>query len=337
VPLTTRLPGVSAEQVVTAVRVHADRVHDAVRRLGCEPEPAVVVVEASARELVEVVARTPETVEDAVGWWFARALARGRQAARGGAREPLPLGGGLLSSDEDQVRLSEALDGLAEQDRVVVLLRDSYALPPGAVGAAVGTDGDAAMGAVGRARLAFLPLVDGAPAPPVPAHAPPMAALARLAEGGPVAARDATARRHAQSCTACQSLLDAQGRAHTLLQGLTVVALPAADREPLLVRVEQQARALLPAEQDLLEVVDDEEEWEPEPRLLSPLVAVLAVVLAVLLGVVLGVLLSRETRPAVRAHAVAPAAATALAPATGELTARGAAGDLEARGWRPVT
>ena len=301
-PETTRLPGVSAEQIVTAVRVHADRVHDAVRRLGADPDSAVEVVETSALDLVEVVAGRPETVQDAVGWWFARARALGRRvvAERGGAQggDDLPLGGGLLSCDEDQLVLSEALEALPERERVVVLLRDSYDLPAGAVGAAVGTDADGAMELVGRARLAFLQEADGEVPPALPPHASQHGALARLAEGAPVQARDATVRRHVQSCAECRAVHTALRRAHLLLAGLTVVALPAADRAALLAAVEEQARALLPSEADLLLVLDDDEEWaEDEQRLLSPVVVLAAIVLATALGIALGVLLSRTATP----------------------------------------
>ncbi|MCY7366027.1 MAG: hypothetical protein LH469_12060, partial [Frankiaceae bacterium] len=165
---TTAVPagdsvGVCAEDVLAAVRVHADRVHDAVRRLGCDPRAAAEVVETSALDLVDAVATRPETVPDAVGWWFGRARAL---AVRVAARTPdLPLGGGVLSVDEDQEVLAEALDQLPEPERFVLLLRDSYDLPAESVAAAVGTDPVSAMERVGRARLGFLPLVDAAPAP----------------------------------------------------------------------------------------------------------------------------------------------------------------------------
>lgn len=285
-------PGIAAEDLVAAIRVHADRVHDAVRRIGCGPEAAVQVVEESAVDLVEVVAARPETVEDAVGWWFARARALGRRVATRSA--DLPLGGGVLAVDEDQSVLAEALEELPERERVALLLRDSYDLPPTSVGAALGTDAEGAMELVGRARLAFLPLVDDEDAPPVPAHQADLAALARIGQGGTVAARDATIRRHALSCEGCRAVTDAQQRAHGLLTGLTVVALPEGERSGVLSRVEQQAYAVLPSSADLLayeeEVYWDEDE---EPRLFSPLLALLGLVLAVLLGLGLGLLLSR--------------------------------------------
>lgn len=286
--------GVSAEDLVAAIRVHIDRVHDAVRRIGCDPVAAVEVVEESAIDLVEVVAARPETVEDAVGWWFARARALGRRVATRSA--DLPLGGGVLAVDEDQQVLAEALEQLPERERVALLLRDSYDLPATSVGAALGTDADGAMDLVGRARLGFLPLVDDEPAPAVPEHQADLGALARIGQGGQIAARDATVRRHALSCDACRTLTDAQQRVHLLLTGLTVVALPEADRLGVLARVEDQAFAALPTAASLVPVVADEEYWDDDedPRLFSPLLALLALVVAGVLGVGLGLLLSRE-------------------------------------------
>ncbi|MCW2679624.1 MAG: Neocarzinostatin family [Frankiales bacterium] len=286
--------GVSAEDLVAAIRVHVDRVHDAVRRIGCDPDAAVQVVEESAVDLVEVVAARPETVEDAVGWWFARARALGRRVATRSA--DLPLGGGVLAVDEDQEVLAEALEQLPERERVALLLRDSYDLPATSVGAALGTDADGAMELVGRARLAFLPLVDDEPAPAVPEHQADLGALARIGQGGQVAARDATVRRHALSCDGCRTATDAQQRAHLLLTGLTVVALPEADRIGVLARVEDQAFAALPSAASLVPLVEDEEYWDDDedPRLFSPLLALLSLVVAVLLGLGLGLLLSRS-------------------------------------------
>ncbi|MEX2290693.1 MAG: hypothetical protein WD794_10240 [Mycobacteriales bacterium] len=285
--------GVSAEDLLAAVRVHADRVHDAVRRLGCDPATAVEVVETSALDLVEAVARRPETVADAVGWWFAQALSLGRRVA--GRGRDLPLGGGVLAVDEDQEILAAALDQLPDRERVALLLRDSYDLPAVSVGAALNLDADEAMELVGRARLAFLPLVDDEPAPAVPAHQHDVAALARIGQGMQTAARDATTRRHALSCDECRSVTDAQQRAHLLLTGLTVAALPEGERAAVLNRVESSTYAALPTHAALLAAEQDEqwEDEEEEPRLFSPLIALLSVVLAVLLGVGAGLLLTR--------------------------------------------
>lgn len=287
-----RAPGLSAEDVSAAVRVHADRIHDFVRRLGCSPPAAVEVVETSALDLVDAVATAPQTVTDVVGWWFGRARALGRRGSDG--TQELPLGGGVLSADEDQALLAEALETLPERERVALLLRDSYALPVSAVAVALGTDAELAMQTVGRARLAFLTAVGDDDVSPTTGHPVQLGVLARLGEGGQVAAADATGRRHAQSCPVCRSVWDGQARAHQMLAGLTVVALPEANRTEVLERVDAQARAYLPAAAEFL--LDDDEEFvdESPSRLLAPLYALLALIAAVVVGTLIGVALSRS-------------------------------------------
>jgi len=279
----------TAEEVLAAVRVHADRVHDAVRRLGCDPEAAVQVVEQSAQDLLEAAARSPEGVGDPVGWWFARARALARSVAR--HDDALPVGGGVLSADANQVRLAAALESLPERDRAALLLRDSYDLPAAAVGTCLGLDAAGAMTVVGHARLAFLPALLGGSPIEVSTHAVDVGALARQSEGGQTAARDATTRRHVQNCDGCGDVVDAQERARRLLSGLTVVALTDAEREALLSRVESRARAVLPGAEPLVEF----EEWEQEPeRHYSLSLMALGFVLAIGVGVGGGLLASRS-------------------------------------------
>ncbi len=272
------------------VRVHADRVHDAVRRLGCGPAAAVEVVEQSALDLVDA-ARQPAEVGDLVGWWFARARTLGRSLA--GGDDDLPLGGGVLSGDDNQVRLAEALELRPERERAALLLRDSYDLPAAAVGTALGQDANAAMEVVGAARLAFLPALLGGTATSLSDHAVDLGALARLSEGGQLAARDATTRRHVQSCNRCGDAMDAMERARRLLTGLTVVALPDAERESLLARVEARARQVLPA--TVPEPEYAEGDWDDEPgRRFSLSLILLGLVVATGLGIGIGLLVSRN-------------------------------------------
>ncbi|MBK5306828.1 MAG: hypothetical protein JJD92_09100 [Frankiaceae bacterium] len=287
-----RAPGLSAEDVSAAVRVHADRVHDFVRRLGCSPPAAVEVVETSALDLVDAVVTAPHTVQDVVGWWFGRARALGSRVA--GSGQELPLGGGLLSADEDQAVLAETLEVLPERERVALLLRDSYALPAVAVAVALGTDTEAAMETVGRARLAFLQAVGDDDVLPTTGHPVQVGVLARIAEGGAVAASDATAHRHAQACAMCRSVWDGQARAHQMLAGLTVVALPEELRDSVLARVDAQARAYLPAAADLIGFDEEDLVDEPPSRWMVPLYILLGLVAAVVLGTILGLFLSRS-------------------------------------------
>jgi hypothetical protein len=332
----TGLPGVSAEEVVAVVSVHLDRVHDAVRRLGCDPEAAVEVVETSALDLVDAVAERPETVVDAVGWWLRHARELGWRVGAGAASagDPLPVGGGLLSADDDQVVLSEALEELPEHERAALLLRDSYDLPTASVATALGTDPEAATEVVGRARLAFLAEADDEPAPPVPAHAGPLAVLARLGEGGQVMRSDATTRRHARSCSDCSGVVDAQRRAHLLLAGLTVVALPPAERAAVVQRVENHALAVLPTTAALL--VADDQEWDDEElrdRSFSPLLMTLGLVLATLLGIGLGVAIDRLEAPGLDRQ---EAAVNVLPPVTAPPVLSPAPGSVPSRSPEPT-
>ena len=275
---------------MAVVRVHADRVHDAVRRLGVGPEDAVGVVERSALDLV--AAARGEGLDEPVGWWFARARVLARQVAGTAEDDDLPVGGGVLGGDANQVRLAEALELRPERERAALLLRDSYDLPAQAVGTVLNLDAGGAMEVVGAARLAFLPGLLGGPSLSLAGHPVDLASLARLSEGGQPAARDATTRRHVQSCERCADALDAMERARRLLSGLTVVALPDAEREGLLARVAAQASQLLPAAAVVEE--DDEELWDDEPhRPYSISLIALGMVVAVGLGVGGGILASR--------------------------------------------
>ncbi len=284
----------SAEDLSAAVRVHADRVHDFVRRLGCAPGAASEVVETSALELLRACERAPSTVPDLVGWWFGRAWALSTRVA---GREPgAPLGSGLLASDADQAKVAQALETLPEGERVGLLVRDSYDLPVASLAVAVGTPADTAMELVGRARLRFLQSI-GDVLPRTAGHTVDLGGLARLGEGGPVAARDATTRRHAQSCETCGAVLACQERAHLLLAGLTVVALPEADRTALLTRVDAAARATLPTGAALAAAWQDEYDDELDERRsawLIPLLGLLGLFVAIGVGVLVGVMLIRS-------------------------------------------
>jgi hypothetical protein len=285
-----RRPGVPAEDLLSVLRVHADRVHDAVRRFGVDAATAVDVVEASGLALVDTVAERPQDVPDAVGWWIAAAR---RLAGRARAADPdTPLGGGLLSSDEDQLVLAEAVEALPEEQRLAVLVRDAYRLPWSTVEGALELPGDRAARAVARARLAAVPLLDDEPPPGVD-HAERLAALARLGEPGPQRPQDAPTRKHVHGCASCSAVVSSQSRVSLLLSGLAVVALPDDARVALLDHVEDEAARRLPAAAALVLTEAELDDWDDEQRVLPPLLAVAGVLLAVLIGLGAGVLASR--------------------------------------------
>ncbi len=306
---------VTAEDVLATVRVHADRVHDLLRRLGCGPAAAQQTVTASALDLVTTQAGDPAAAGDPVGWWFARARDLARSCE--GQPDAIAVGAGVLGSDPGQARLAQALDARPEVERVALLLRDSYDLPATSVGWALGLDPDGALAAVGAARLALLPLLAGGPVATLDLQAHPTdpAGLARLGEGGQVATRDATLRRHVQSCPSCGAVVGDQERARRLLRGLAVIALPEPAREDLLAAVGAAAQHALPTgvPRAAGPPIVAEQSFAPGRRgALSAAALAGGVLLAVMVGVLVGLVLSRS--PA----ATAPSGTKLLAAPTTE-------------------
>jgi hypothetical protein len=117
------------------------------------------------------------------------------------------------------------------------------------------------------------------------------------------------------SCAECTAAVEAQRRAHLLLAGLTVVAVPLDDRAAVMTRVQDHAVAALPLTASLL--VMQEDEWDDDEdlreRWFSPLLATLGVVLAVLAGIGAGVASDRLGAPGLDRDA---AAANVLPPVT---------------------
>lgn len=283
----------SAEDVCAAVRVHADRVHDLVRRLGCAAGTATEVVEASALDLVRACRDQQTAAAEPVGWWFARARVLAAKAAHAPSSD-LPTGGGLLAADAEQRRIAQALAALPELERVALLVRDSYDLGAGPLGLAISASPDAAMELVGRGRLRFLREA-GEDLPTTGGHTVDLGGLARLGGSLTASARDATTRRHAQSCQVCGQLLASQRQAHQLLTGLTVVALPEGDRQAVLARIEGAARAELPSAATLAAAAEEIEEIEEIPsRWTVPVLGLLGLFVAIGLGLLLGVFLIRD-------------------------------------------
>ncbi len=293
---------VSADALYGAVRAHADRVHDFVRRQGCPPQASPGVVEDSALDLLAGAADDPAPVAELVGRWFALAGPRARQAGIGESWRP--VASGPLASTAEQELLAAGLEQCDEGSRSALLLGDAYDLPAETVGAALGVDPHTAWRLVGAARLQLLPHVFDGAVPQVPGHVDDDA-LAGLA-GGSVPAGDGRVARHVRDCDACTAVVQAQEDVRRLLAGLAVVALSDDARKAILERVGLRARAVLPAAVSALP-----QEYEPdEPRrLLSPGPVLLGLLLAALGGVGLGVLLSQP-------HAVKAAAVGVLPEVT---------------------
>ena len=146
---------VSADDVVAAVRVHADRVHDLLRRSGCGPDESIEVCESYAFALVDAVVNAPETVGDLAGWWFGRALELGRRLGEPGGEPTSADTTSVLAGTSGESQVRAALASLPEQERAAVLLRDGYDLPPQAVAVALRRDlaMTQALVAAGRLRL----------------------------------------------------------------------------------------------------------------------------------------------------------------------------------------
>jgi hypothetical protein len=277
---------VSADDVVAAVRVHADRVHDLLRRSGCGPAESVEVCESYAFALVDALVNAPETVGDMAGWWFGRALELGRRLGDAAAEPAGDVPASVLSGTSGEAQVRGALADLPEQERAAVMLRDAYDLPPEAVAAALGRSVDDAASLVAAGRLRLVAYYDDRAVPDLSSHtgrAPAdIGILGRLADGSLPAPRTAPLRRHLGSCRACEDLVEMLAKGRRLVAGLPVLAMPDDAREAMIERVSARAASVLPSVEDVLLAIEEDEDTRPP---LSPLVIVLAIVIALVLGV----------------------------------------------------
>jgi hypothetical protein len=287
---------VSADDVVAAVRVHADRVHDLLRRSGCGPAESVEVSESYALALVDALVNAPETVGDMAGWWFARALELGRRLGDG--RLEVPEGGdpdstSVLSGTSGEAQVRGALARLRPETRTAVLLRDGYDLPPTAVAVALGTDPEHAAALIGAGRLELVAAYDDRPPPDLDGHIgrnpADLGTLGALADGTLAPPRTVPLRRHLGSCTACENVVEQLAKGRRLAAGLPVVAMPDEEREAMLERVAIRAGAVLPSVDEVLQAVEEEHDVRPA---VSPMVVVLAIVAALVLGVAVAAITS---------------------------------------------
>jgi hypothetical protein len=283
---------VSADDVIAAVRVHADRLHDLLRRSGCGPEESVEVCEAFAIALVDALVSAPESVVDMAGWWFGKALELVRRLGDTAAEPAGELPDSVLAGTSGEAQVRSALAGIPEGERAAVMLRDAYDLPPQAVAVALRRDADGADGLVALGRMHLVSRYDDQRVPDLAAHegrtAVDLVTLSRLADGTLPPPRTVALRRHLGSCTACEEVVEVLSKGRRLAAGLPVIALPDEARETLLERVSERAHAQLPTPDEVLSVVEADESESP---LIAPVIAVVAVVLALILGVAVAAVL----------------------------------------------
>ena len=285
---------VSADDAVAAIRVHADRVHDLLRRSGCGPEVSVEVTESYAFALLDALVNAPQTVGDMAGWWFGRALELARRL--GGTAEASDVRAdeestSVLAGTTGEAQVRAALASLPESERTAVLLRDGYDLPPQAVAVALRRDAETTDALVAVGRLHLVAAYDDRTPPDLSAHTgrtpADLAALSRLADGTLVPQRSVGLRRHLSACVACEDTVDALARGRRLAAGLPVIAMPDEAREGMLERVGIRAAATLPTVDEVLLAVEEEDDVRPA---ISPLIVVFAVVVALVLGVAVAAL-----------------------------------------------
>lgn len=283
----------SADDAVAAVRVHADRVHDLLRRSGCGPEESVEVTESYAFALIDALVNAPETVVDMAGWWFARALELGRRLGDTAAEPAGELSTSVLAGSSGEAQVRAALAALPEAERAAVMLRDAYDLPIQAVAVALRRDEASAAALVSVGRLHLLARYDDRRPPDLAGHSgrtpADLASLTALADGTLPAARAVPLRRHLSNCAACEDVVDGLAKARRLTGALPIVAMPDEDREAMLERVTARATASLPSVDEVLAAVEEDDETRPA-------IAPLAVVLVIVLALVLGVAVAAATR-----------------------------------------
>jgi hypothetical protein len=304
---------VSADDVVAAVRVHADRVHDLLRRSGCGVDESVEVCESYAFALIDAVVNAPETVGDLAGWWFGRALELGRRLGEPGGEPTSADTTSVLAGTSGESQVRAALASLPEQERAAVLLRDGYDLPPQAVAVALRRDLAMTQALIAAGRLRLVSHYDDRPVPDLTVHEGRATVepglLAAMADGTLAAPRVVPLRRHVAGCPSCEDAVEMMAKGRRLAAALPVVAMPDDARESMLERVSDRAHYVLPSVDDVLLAIDEDEE---APPVISPIAVVLAIVVALVLGV--GVAALTANRPGGDSVALASPQPPSIAP-----------------------
>ncbi|HET6909990.1 MAG TPA: hypothetical protein VFH54_11675 [Mycobacteriales bacterium] len=282
---------VSADDAIAAIRVHADRVHDLLRRSGCGPEESVEVTESYAFALLDALVNSPETVVDMAGWWFGRALDLGRRLGGGSEDVAEVESTSVLAGTPGEAAVRASLEMLPDAERTAVVLRDAYDLPPQAVAVALRRDVPSAAALVAAGRLRLLAQYDGRRIPDLSAHTgrtpADLATLSQLADGTLPPQQAVGQRRHLSACVACEDAVEAMAKGRRLAAGLPVIAMPDEAREAMLERVAARAITVLPSVDEVLLAVEQDEETRPT---ISPIVVIFAIVVALVLGVAVAAL-----------------------------------------------
>lgn len=313
---------VSADDVVAVVDTYADRLHDAVRRLGCPPSKAAEVMERSALEMIEALRRSPETVTDLVGWWLARIADNTTRVTgqpnsglaatvRRGRGETMP---GVLHGTQGEKRLSDALAQLDARPRTAILLRDAYDLSPESLAVAFRRDEPSVMRLIAEGRYQLLSAYGESPTSSLDvSHAGGTAvdvgALAGLADGGLTGSAATELRRHTKRCESCQAILADQTRARRIASALPLVPMPEGARDSLVAALSARAAAVLPSAAEAL--------YSSGPsRRRGPLIPVPVIIGAVAAAVVLGAIVGIASAPGGTVHTAAGLPTTSSTPTT---------------------
>ncbi len=207
-----------AEHVRRVVAGYADCAYDLVLRAGCPPDRASEVLLSAVRQVTGTPAEWTAGPGDLLGEWLRAAQDLADQAARSG--KPTCSVHPTGNADEMACGVGVALEALGPDTARLLLLRDSYDVPPGSVAVAVGIDIPELRRRVAAARLAFLRRYDP-PATTLLLELPPCAAdpgeLAAVCDSTAPPGVDANLRRHAYRCQRCEETAEVQGRARRIL------------------------------------------------------------------------------------------------------------------------